>query len=309
MSLQFERAAETAQDAQQHWVAREGTAVVARCSLWWRGTPVLDGAPLGLIGHFAAEPGARADLLLRHACEALAQHGAARAVGPMDGNTWRSYRLVSDAGNEPPFLLEPWNPLEWNAHFTAAGFAPLATYHSSVTEDLARVDARVPEAAARLQANGVRLRALDPARFVEALERIYALSLESFAGNFLYTPIGRDEFAAQYRPIGKVLDPRLVLLAEHGVDTVGFLFAVPDRLEGEAPRTVVLKTVAVRAARRYAGLGAWLTAECHARAAAAGYRRVVHALMHDANSSANISRRYARVLRRYTLYARDLRSP
>jgi hypothetical protein len=30
--------------------------------------------------------------------------------------------------------------------------------------------------------------------------------------------------------------------------------------------------------------------------------------MHDANNSANISRRYGGILRRYTLYARRLRS-
>jgi hypothetical protein len=64
--------------------------------------------------------------------------------------------------------------------------------------------------------------------------------------------------------------------------------------------------MAVRPGRRDAGLGAWLAAECHARAAAAGFTRVVHALMHDANVSAATSRRSARLLRRYTLYARDL---
>lgn len=301
-----------AHGAQEHWLALEAGRVVARCSLWWRGTPLLEGAPLGAIGHFAAAQGAPAELLLEHACGALARRGARHAVGPMDGNTWRSYRLVSEAGEEPPFFLEPWTPLEWNRHYIAAGFAPLATYHSSVNEDLGAPDARVPEAAARLQASGVRLRALDPGRFQAELERIYKLSLASFAQNFLYTPIDQAEFIAQYRPIERALDPRLVLLAEHGGELAGFLFAVPDLLEaarGSARRSAILKTMAVLPGRRYAGLGAWLADECHARAAAAGYSRVVHALMHDANSSARTSRRSARVLRRYTLYARRLALP
>jgi predicted N-acetyltransferase YhbS len=307
MSMRFERHA--APPAQEHWRALEGDAELARCSLWWQGTPALDGAALGVIGHFAAAPGARAGLLLEHACAELARHGARLAVGPMDGSTWRSYRLVSDAGTEPPFFLEPWNPIEWNAHFAAAGFAPLATYHSSVTDARGYDDARVPQAAARLRDEGVRLRTLDPARFLEELERIHELSLASFAHNFLYTPVGRDEFVAQYRPIERVLDPRLVLMAECGGELAGFLFALPDALEaqrGAAPRSVVLKTMAVRPGRRFAGLGAWLAAECHARAAAAGFTRVVHALMHDANVSAATSRRRARLLRRYALYARAL---
>jgi GNAT superfamily N-acetyltransferase len=98
-------------------------------------------------------------------------------------------------------------------------------------------------------------------------------------------------------------------MAERPGELAGFLFALPDLLEagrGDAPRTAILKTMAVRPGRRDAGLGAWLAAECHARAAAAGFTRVVHALMHDANVSAATSRRSARLLRRYTLYARDL---
>jgi L-amino acid N-acyltransferase YncA len=304
-------AAHAAHRPDARWAARDGAAVLARCSLWWRETPPLAGEATGVVGHFDAAPGAgeAARALLEHACAQLAARGATVALGPMDGNTWRSYRLVSDAGSEPPFFLEPWNPLEWNGHFTAAGFAPLATYHSSMTFDLKAEDERVPRAAARLRAGGVRLRSLDPGRFVQELERIHELSVESFTRNYLFTPVSRQEFVAQYRPIERYIDPRLVLVGERDGELGGYLFAVPDLLQaqrGARVDTVVVKTVAVRAGRAYAGLGAWLAAECHARAAQAGFRRAVHALMHDSNNSANISRRYAGVLRRYTLYSRRL---
>ncbi|MGE0483461.1 MAG: N-acetyltransferase family protein [Gammaproteobacteria bacterium] len=298
--------------AGEHWLAHSDGVLVARCSLWWRATPLYDGRELGVIGHFAAAPGAPAKQLLAHACARLARHGATQAVGPMDGNTWRGYRLVSDAGSEPPFFLEPWTPLEWNDHFRAAGFAAVAGYHSSVTEDLTWVDPRVPRVADRLRGAGVTLRNLDAARFEAELAAIHALSCVSFAHNFLYTPIARDEFIAQYRPIAQYVDPRLVLLAERDGEMVGFLFAIPDITEAARRgrvRSAVIKTVAVHPDRRLAGLGAWLAAECHARAAAAGFERIVHALMHDANKSGNISRRYARVLRRYTLYGRALPPP
>jgi hypothetical protein len=307
-------AAQAAHRPDARWAARDGGAVLARCSLWWREAPPLEGERTAAIGHFDAAAGARdaARALLEHACRELAARGVTLAFGPMDGNTWRSYRLVSDAGSEPPFFLEPWNPLEWNGHFTAAGFSPLSTYHSSVTENLAAQDERVPQAAQRLRAGGVRLRSLDPARFVEELERIHELSVGSFARNYLFTPVSREEFVAQYRPIERHVDPRLVLLGERDGELGGFLFAVPDLAQaqrGAKVDTVIVKTAAVRPGRAYAGLGAWLTAECHARAAQAGFRRAVHALMHDANNSANISRRYAGVLRRYTLYARGLARP
>jgi hypothetical protein len=292
-----------------HLVALAGGAAVGRCSLWWRETPPHAAGPLGVIGHFAAAPGADLRPLLLRACKELAGAGAVLAVGPMDGNTWRSYRLVTGSGGEPPFFLEPWTPAEWPAHFLGAGFTPLATYHSSVAEDLSEVDPRVAEAGERLRANDIRVRTLDARRYEEELGRIHALSVEGFSRNFLYTPIGREEFVAQYRPVQRFLDPGLVFIAERGGDIAGFLFAVPDVLEsqrGSAPRTVIVKTVAVRPGRACGGLGAWLTAECHARAAQAGFTRAVHALMHDSNNSVNISRRYSRVLRRYTLYARRL---
>lgn len=292
-----------------HWAAREGDRVLARCSLWWREAPPLQGEKLSVIGHFHAEPGAAsaARAILEHACRAAGAQGATLVAGPMDGNTWRSYRLVSDAGRDPPFFLEPWTPLEWNDHWRAAGFAPLATYHSSLNQDLERVDPRVPQAAARLEREGVRLRELDPVRFVAELERLYELSAASFTRNYLYTPLGREEFIDQYRLVEPYVDPRFVLIAEQGGRVEGFLFALPDLLQkqrGVPVDTLVMKTIAVHPDRQAGGLGAWMTAECHARAAKAGYRRAVHALMHDANKSGRISRHTAGILRRYTLYSR-----
>ena len=164
MSMEVRRTeapgAQAAHHPDAHWVAVDGGTTVARCSLWWRQAPPLEGERTAAVGHFSASPGAAhaARALLEQGCRELQAQGATLAVGPMDGNTWRSYRLVSDAGQEPPFFLEPWNPPEWNAHFTAAGFAPLAGFHSSVTTDLAAVDERIPEAAARLRAGGVTLR-------------------------------------------------------------------------------------------------------------------------------------------------------
>lgn len=70
--------------------------------------------------------------------------------------------------------------------------------------------------------------------------------------------------------------------------------------------TVIIKTVAVLPGRAYAGLGNVLVARVQAIAYALGYRRAIHALMHDSNNSRNLSDRYARSIRRYTLYARKL---
>ena len=39
----------------------------------------------------------------------------------MDGDTWHSYRFVTEPGTEPPFILEPVNPSHWPTLFEALG--------------------------------------------------------------------------------------------------------------------------------------------------------------------------------------------
>jgi GNAT superfamily N-acetyltransferase len=293
-----------------HLALQANGRLAARLSLWWRTAPPWPDAKLGVIGHYAAardEDGVR---LLGAAASELARAGCGLAVGPMDGNTWRSYRLVTERGTEPPFFLEPDTPDAWRRQFEGAGFTPLATYHSSLAMAPFQHDPRIPAVAARLEATGVTLRDVDLGRFEAELASIHELSLASFARNFLYTPIDRAEFVAQYLPVAARVDPRLVFVAEHDGRLIGFLFAIADWLEaartGKPPTTVILKTVAVNPTRRFAGLGSWMVAVAHERAEALGYRRAIHALMHDANKSSNISNRYAMVMRRYALYARPL---
>jgi GNAT superfamily N-acetyltransferase len=280
------------------------------CSLWWSKVPQLDAARAGYIGHYAAADVQAAETLLEGACQQLAKHRCAVAIGPVDGSTWRKYRFVVERGGEPPFFLEPDNPDEWPAQFVRCGFTILARYTSALTEALDSVDDRVHRAFDRLTAAGVRVRAFDRERPEADLGSICDVSVDSFSRNFLYTPICRDEFLSQYRPILPCVESELVMLAEHEDRPVGFLFAIPDLLRPPGPGpvrdTFIIKTVAVRRGRALGGLGSVLVARAHAIARALGYRRAIHALMHDRNMSRNISTRYARTIRRYALFARHL---
>lgn len=281
------------------------------CALWWRGQiPSLPGERLGVIGRYACEHDP-ADLLER-ACARLRAEGCTRAVGPMDGNTWRTYRFVTDdPSGEPPFFLEPANPPEYPLQWRDAGFTPLATYRSTVADDLTVADPRAPRIAARMEAAGVTLRPVDLTRAEEDLDAIYALSLVSFARNVLYTPLERDAFLAQYRRLLPAVDPALTVLAHApGGALVGFCFALPDLAQaqrGEPVRTMIVKTAAVRPGRAWAGLGVHLLERCQAVARERGYTRAIHALMEDGNTSRTISEAHgARTLRRYTLFAKRL---
>lgn len=282
--------------------------VAARCSLWWRNTPQWERHRVGIIGHYAAENSTAAATVLAAADSRLWSTGCSLAIGPMDGNTWRSYRFVTEPGKEPSFFLEPVNPLEWPMHFCAAGFSPLATYFSSLNKDLSATDPGVDEIAKRMRQAGVTIR-LANSNLRSELPAIYAVSRLSFKQNFLYTEIAEAEFLALYDPVLPVARPEMILLAERDGHCVGYLFAVPDLAQaarGLEVDTFIVKTVAILPEPELRGLGSLLVARAQQQGHGLGFRRCIHALMFENNFSLKISRRYASVMRKYTLYSKEL---
>lgn len=293
-----------------HWtaVAADGS-VAARASAWWSAAPSMPGRRPGVIGHFSATDATAALAVLEAACSALHNHGCDLAIGPMDGNTWQAYRFVEPPGDDPPFLLEPSQPPVWPTWWRAAGFDALARYYSTVQPLVASADPRCERIADRMHAAGIAIRPLDPTHFERDLGLIFDVSLASFAGNFLYTPIPRGTFLVQYEKVRSLVRPELVLLAEQAGQGVGYLFALPDLLQprrGEVLDTAIVKTLAIRPGRAFAGLGALLLDRFRDAALAAGFRRSIHALMHEGNSSRNLGPAGSRTLRTYVLFARPL---
>jgi len=187
----------------------------------------------------------------------------------------------------------------------------LAEYYSALNTDLGKIDPRIARTESRLREAGMTIRHLRADQFLEELRKIYAVSAISFQSNYLYTPLEEADFIAQYRQIEKRIDPRLVLLAERDGGPVGYIFAIPDLAQaqrGEAIDTVIVKTVAVLPGRTQAGLGAVMLEKIHHTAHTLGYRRAIHALMHETNKSRNLSDHSAQTMRRYTLFERKLAS-
>jgi len=292
----------------EHLIAQRAEDQVAGCcSLWYRNTPALNRQSVGMIGHYAAETEEAAAALLDHACRRLRDAGVTMAAGPIDGSTWRSYRLITERGTRPPFFLEPDHPEGWVGHFENAGFSPVAHYVSAEAPDLTVRQAKLERLERRLAEQGVAIRSIDLSFFEEELIRIHELSMPAFARNLLYTPIDCDTFLDLYRPMRKHIVPELVLLAEREDVLLGYVFGVPDLLQasrGEPVDTVIVKTLAVRPGRQTAGLGGLLMERCHLAAHGLGFKRAIHALMHESNKSLSLSAHYGRPFRRYALFGK-----
>jgi Acetyltransferase (GNAT) family. len=313
-------------------VPDDGAGCAARCSVWWADTPGYGDETVGLVGHYAAATADAGRAVLDRACRRLADEGCTCAIGPMDGATWEPYRFVTERGDRPPFVLEPWHPPDYPEHFRDAGFAPLARYVSAIGADFDEGHAPSPSNPPR---NDVRIRALNLDCFEAELRRLHGLVTASFADNFLYAPLSEDDFVALYRPHRSRIDPTLVRLLEQeqgdGTRLVGLAFLIPDVLQSKTTSSLplgaqsktafslplgaqverggsvdaaVLKTLAVHPDLTGQGLGRWLTEHAHRGAQARGYRHVIHALMHEDNVSRNLG--HGPPFRRYTLFRREL---
>ncbi len=280
----------------------ESGAALACCALWTSDEmrdP--DGVAVARIGRYAAvdkEAGAR---LLRHACTRLSALSAKRVVGPMNGSTWHTYRLVTDFGKAPRMPLEPWTTFEEVAAFEAAGFAPCAEYVSVETEALAsRDDAET--AAREASKAGVTLRPLSVDRFDAELRVMYAVSAAAFVNAAYSSTLSVDEFLTLYRPVKPFSEPRFITLAERDGACVGFIFCF--RHPG-AP-SLILKTLAVDPDLHGADVGKALTLRAMAAAREAGLSSVIFATMHASILSASWASERGRIIRRYALFGRDL---
>lgn len=281
---------------------------VATAALWWRDTPVLDDGGIGTIGDFTADDAETAVVLLEAAAAHLREQGCKIAVGPMNGNTWRRHRFVIESNGRGSFLLEPRNPPEHPGWWEQAGFSVLSRYSSSVIP-LDGSEVISPAVKSRLARSGVVVRKLDASRYEDELRSIYAVSLKSFANNFLYTPLEEEAFLQAYLKVRDHVDADLVRIAERDGVACGFVFGIPD-LEaagrGEKPALIV-KTLAVDPEARCAGLGSLLVDELHRIGREKGFAEAIHALQHETNTSLKITgRHHGEVIRRYSLFSRSL---
>lgn len=296
--------------ADQHFAALDGEhRIRARCSIWWRETAKVSGTPSGAVGHFAATDAEYGAAVLQYAGTELKNRGCKIAVGPLDGNTWRRYRFITERGSAKPFFLEPDNEDEWPVQFEALGFAPLAHYVSEINPDMANRQPELGSLRQKFARLGVRIDPVNVEDPRDDMAGIYEVACESFRDSFMYTPLDIGSYGDLYEPMLHKVDPRLMLVARHGDDVVGFIIAPPDFLQRCYQQTmdaIVLKTVAVLPRDEYRGLGRVLIVDLLNNALDMGFSTAISALMHVQNRSQKISSDCAGPMRAYTLYAKEL---
>jgi hypothetical protein len=269
----------------------------ARLTLYLDG-PEWEGAPAATFGAFSCKTAAAGAEVLGQAIAHAQAQGLRQIIGPMDGDTWHSYRFVTKTDGSPAFLLEPAPNDIGLAVVTAAGFSQISSYFSARVP-LVQTALTVPPAT-----EDFTVETWDGSDPEVLFNQVYDLSCTAFSRNAFYKPISRAAFLAMYMPLVPMLKRELIFFARRpDASLAGFLFGTPNYGEGPTPSSVILKTYASLAR----GAGQHMAHAFHKAAAAAGYETAIHALIHDDNLSAlRSASEGAEVFRAYGLFGRKL---
>lgn len=290
--------------SQPTWLVLKEQQLVASASIW-----LDDKNQTAMLGNYFEINNDFGIELLNHICQHLQQQGFDKVIGPMNGDTWHSYRLVTDTDNSPAFFSEYYTPPSWANTFYDSGFDVIGEYCSAITSNLIYQDSSANKFAAKLASLGLRIRSFNKQQADKDLSAIHQLSLTSFANNYLYSPISLELFLSLYNKIVPYVDEEFFLLVEDQEKLVGYIFAIPDynqKAAGHKIDSLIIKTLAKYPDRKYAGLGNYLAHHIHQLAANQGYNNVIHALMYKNNISKVISEKSASIFREYALYGKNL---
>ena len=269
----------------------------AACCLY-RDAPSWNGMKTASVGSFRCDNWQDGERLLNAVGTLLRHEGYEAAIGPMDGDTWHRYRLVAESDGSAPFLMEPVSGPYDKAAFEASGFASISSYASSRTSLNEAIGTSPPAAM-----DGVSITAWNGNDAHSLIGGLADIAVESFKGNPFFKPITKSAVLQLYEPLLPSIDPRLVFFAHDKSGRIGFLFGLPNRMEGSRPSSVILKTYA--ATRR--GVGHLLADRFHRTAKELGFVNVIYAPMHIDNVSFQRTARYGgRVFRRYALMGKKL---
>ena len=269
---------EDVSDCEKLFVVKENEKVLCRLGFFANGQ----------FGFFEAENNLESVKFLFNQVKTYAKSkGYDYLIGPINGSTWKKYRITLPSNN-PPFLLDNYNKPYYAELLENCGFETIATYTSSICRNLNKDYSRLEKFSSIFEKKGIKIRKFNPENFEEDIRKIYNISLNSFVNNFLYTPIEFEDFYKMYEPAKSFLNPEWVLLAENMDDeAIAFIFGF-DNLYNKNKKSLVIKTLAQISDYKYRGIGSYLVEYLHQKAQLAGYDNIIHALMHKNNVSTNI---------------------
>lgn len=170
-----------------------------------------------------------ADALLSTAEGWLREQGCRTAVGPVCPSPHYEMGILVSGFDVPPHLMLAHNPPYYPARIAAAGHEKAVDLHSYlIPMNAVQLGGKIERVAAVLAREGVTIRPTERRRFARDATIIHRLYNQSMRGQWGFTPLGDAEFAAFAADLKRIVDPDLVLFAEHRGEAIGFVLALPN---------------------------------------------------------------------------------
>jgi len=293
----------------------ESNIVIGSLHLW-HNRPDYNGRKTSYIGNVNIYEKYRKDeeQLFNKVFEELKKEGIETIIGPLNGTTWNTYRYVTEKGNGKPFLLEPWNEDYSVSLFEKLGFKPLAGYISTVMEGMdsdgrRNLNKKIEKLKKFDYYKDIKVESAENKDLLTVLNKVYDLTVEAFKNNFLYSELEREIFLKMYLSYEDKIVKKFFKMLYLRDELIGYVFGIPDYTElgykGKID-TIILKTIAVSPEYNGKGMGYILINSLIEEAEKEGYENVIYALMHESNVSKNIGLLLGNMLRRYTLFIKEL---
>jgi hypothetical protein len=271
-----------------------------------------------------------ASALLERTAQWAQERGMNELRGPMNYSTNETAGILVDGFDSNPCIMMAHNPVYYGALVESAGFEKAMDLYAwwlltekGLNPKIHRVGEKV------LKDEGIRIRTLDMKKFWEEVEIIKKIYNDAWSTNWGFVPMTDREFEHLAKDLKRIVDPRVVLIAEKNEEPVAFSLALPDfnqalkNINGRLFPTGLLKllyharninqvrVLALGIAKRmqnWSGLGAALYYESFRRGVAAGYRSCEFSWTLENNHLINRSMELfgARIYKRYRIYRKAL---
>ena len=293
----------------------ESNIVIGSLHLW-HNRPDYNGRKTSYIGNVNIHEKYRKneEQLFNKIFEELKKEGIETIIGPLNGTTWNTYRYVTEKGNGRPFLLEPWNEDYSVSLFEKLDFKHLAGYISTVMEGMnsngrKNLNKKIEKLKKFDYYKDIKVESAENKDLLTVLNKVYDLTVEAFKNNFLYSELEREIFLKMYMSYEDKIIKKFFKMLYLGDELIGYVFGIPDYAElgykGKID-TIILKTIAVSPIYNGKGMGYILINSLVEEAEKEGYENVIYALMHESNVSKNIGLLLGNMLRKYTLFIKEL---
>lgn len=170
-----------------------------------------------------------ASMLLKVAMITLKREGMEKMRGPMSFSTNHECGFLIEGFDSPPVVMMPYNhPYlpKLAERFGLKKAMDLLAY-KLISDD--PIPERIQTVADRIrQRAGITLRSINMSDFDNEARRINSIYRDAWEKNWGFVPMTEEEFFYMARQLKQIIDPNLVIIAEHEGKPVAFSLAVPD---------------------------------------------------------------------------------